>query len=336
MAGEQPLAQLMRMVNGYQVSQAIHVAVSLGIADLLADGARPSDELAVACGAHPQPLYRVLRALAAAGVLHEDDERRFSLTEVGAPLRTDHPQTIAPWAALMGRAYFQEAWSHLLDGVRTGETPFVALHGESVWSYRGSLPEENAAFNQAMGAISNIAIGPLLAAYDFSKFGTIVDVGGGNGTLLAAILRQATRSRGIVFDLPHVVEGAGDVLRAAGVADRCETAAGSMFDSVPAGGDAYVMKNILHDYEDGPCEQILAGVRRAMGEDARLIVLERIVGPPNGDLATKLSDLNMFVLPAGRERTEDEWASLFARTGFRLSSITRTAGTTHVIEAVPA
>ena len=326
----------MSMVNGYQLSQALHVAASLGIGDLLGDGARSSDDLAAACGAQPRALYRVLRALAAAGVLHEDGERRFSLTELGGPLRTDHPQTIAAWAVLIGRTYFQEAWSHLLGGVRTGETPFVALHGESVWSYRGSRPEENAIFNGAMGALANIAIGPVLAAYDFSKFGTIVDVGGGNGTLLAAILGRAIGSRGIVFDLPHVVEGAGDVLRAAGVADRCETVGGSMFESVPAGGDAYVMKSILHDYEDGPCEEILGVVRRGMPDHARLLVLEQIVGAPNEGVVAKLSDLNMFCLPAGQERTEDEWASLFQRARFQLTSVTRTAGNTHVIEAAPA
>jgi hypothetical protein len=314
-----PSVQLRSLVNGYQVSQAIHVAAALGIADHLRDGPRGSVELAAAVEAHEPTLYRVLRALAAVGVLHEEDDRRFGLTPLGDCLRSDAAEPVGGWAAFVGRPYHWQAWGALLHSVRTGENAFRHVHGTGPWEYRAGDPEEAAIFDRAMADLTRRAHRSLLAAYDFGRFGTVVDVGGGNGALLVEILRAHPGTRGVVFDLPHVVAGARASIDAAGLADRCETVAGSFFDGVPAGGDAYVLRAVLHDWEDEEASAILAQCRAAMEPGATLVLIERDLGPPNAAEETKLSDLNMLVGPGGRERTVDAYAQLLAATGLRLA-----------------
>ena len=262
---DSPAAALRRLVNGYQAAQAIHVAASLGIADLLADGAKTSDELAAATETHAGALYRLLRALAGLGVFHEGDDRRFSLTPLGDGLRTDAPESLAGWAAFMGRPYYWQAWGALGESVRTGENAFRLLHGTDVWEYRSRHPEESEIFDRAMMALTGGANRALLEAYEFGRFEKLVDVGGGNGTLLAAILAANPGLRGVLFDQPHVVSHAEEVLQRVGVADRCEIVGGSFFDAVPAGGDAYLLKWIVHDWEDDPAREILLNCRRTMG-----------------------------------------------------------------------
>jgi hypothetical protein len=333
---QRPVAELRRLVNGYQVSQALHVAATLGLADLLAAGPRSSDELAAATDSDPDALYRLLRALAAVGVFHEADERRFALTELGEGLRSDAPEGIAGWARFMGRPDIWAAWSSLLHSVRTGENAFRHVHGTDVWSYRADRPEESAIFDGAMMALTRSSNRALVEACDFGRFGTIVDVGGGNGALLALLLGRYPDVQGVLFDQPHVVSGADDVLGAAGVADRCRVVGGSFFEDVPAGGDAYVLKAIIHDWEDEESLAILRACRAAMDGDAALLVIERVVGPPNADLAAKLGDLNMLVGPGGRERTVEELESLLAAGGFRLVGVTPTAAGLSVVESVPA
>ncbi len=324
--------ELRRLINGYQVSQAIHVAAALGIADLLAAGPRASDDLARETGADPGSLYRLLRALAAVGVLREDEERRFAPTELGELLRTDVPGSLAGWAAFVGRSAFWNAWSALDHSVHTGENAFRHVHGTDVWSWRAERPEETAAFDRAMASLtgSNASV---LEEYDFGRFGTIVDVGGGNGALLATLLAALPAAKGILFDQPHVVAAAGAVLEAAGVADRCSVVGGSFFDTVPEGGDAYVLKSIVHDWEDAEAIAILRSCRRACSDGAALLLIERDLGPPNEVPAAKLSDLNMLVNPGGRERTVEEYATLFDEAGFRLVGATPTASGLNVIEA---
>ncbi len=328
-------ATLLRLVNGYYVSQAIHVAASLGIADLLADGTRTSDELANEAGADPETLYRLLRALASVGVLHEGDGRLFSLTPVGELLRSDVPGSLHGWAAYAGRPYFWAAWADLLHSVRTGENAFRHVHGQDVWSYRADRPEESVLFDAAMKALTGASNAALIDAFDFSRFGTLVDVGGGNGALLADVLASNPALRGVLFDQAHVVAGADQVLEAAGVADRCRIESGNFFEAVPEGGDAYLLKSIIHDWEDEDSRAILRVVRAAMSEGATLLVVERDLGAPNEDAPSKFSDLNMLVGPGGRERTQDEYASLFESTGFRLVGATPTAGTHAVFEGEP-
>lgn len=315
--GERPADALRRLINGYQVSQAIHVAATLGIADLLARGPRQVEGLAAETGTHSPSLYRLLRALAAVGVLHEEADRAFRLTEVGQSLRSDAPESLAAWAVFVGRPHIWEAWAHLLHSVRTGENAFRHVHGTDVWSYRASQPEEGAVFDRAMLALTRQAEPALLDAYDFGRFGTVVDVGGGTGAFLAGLLSAHPRMSGVLFDQPHVVAEAPAVLESAGVAARCRIVAGSFFEEVPAGGDAYVLKMIVHDWEDAEAGAILRQCRAAAREGATLLVLERDLGPPNAVPQAKLIDLTMLVGPGGRERTEEEYASLLAAAGFR-------------------
>jgi hypothetical protein len=329
------IAALKRLVDGYRVSQAISAAVSLGVPDLLGDGTRTSAELAAETGAHEQSLYRLLRALASLGVLSEDEDRRFALTELGQPLRRDHPDSLAGWAEFIARPYEWQAWSGLADGVRTGRNAFASTHGMDVWTHRAQLPEEGAYFDRAMQSRLHLQAAALLDAYDFGRFHRIVDVGGGNGSLLAAILGRYESLEGVLFDQPHVVAGAPEVLEAADVAGRCEIVAGSFFESVPEGGDAYVMSAIIHDWEDEDAIRILGTVRRAIPDDGSLLVLERLVGGPNEDVETKFGDLTMFVIPGGRERTREEFAELYTASGFRLRDAVP-AGAHFVIEGDPA
>ena len=209
---ETPSATLGRLIVGFQVSQAIHVAATLGIADLLADGPRTTDELAAATGSHPDALYRLLRALASVGVFHEEDGRRFSSTPMGALLRSDVPGSLRGWAVHVGRPYFQEAWVDLEHSVRTGENAFRHVHGTDVWAYRAARPEESAIFDLAMESLTGASNQALLEAFDFGRFGTVVDVGGGNGALLAALLGAFPAMRGVLLDQPHVVANAAAVL----------------------------------------------------------------------------------------------------------------------------
>ena len=245
---EAPAATLMRLLAGAQVSQAIHVAATLGVADRLSGGPRASDDLAAAIDAHAGSLYRLLRALASVGVLHEDEQRRFALTPVGELLRTGAPGSLHGWAAFVGRPYIRAAWSELEHSIRTGETAFRHAHGTDVWSYRAEHADESEIFDRAMESLTGSGNSALLGAFDFGRFATVVDVGGGNGALLSALLVAYPAMRGVVFDQPHVVANARSTLEAAGVADRCTVVGGSFFEEVPAGGDAYAMKSILHDW----------------------------------------------------------------------------------------
>lgn len=333
---EAPTVVLRRLVNGYQVTQAIHVAAALGIADLLGDGPRASDELAAQTGAHAPSLHRVLRALAGVGVLHEDDDGRFALTPVGECLRTDASEPVGGWASYVGAPSHWQSWGALLHAVRTGENAFRALHGTDVWEYRAQHPEEGAVFDRAMTAITLRANQHLLEAYDFSRLRSVVDVGGGHGALVAALLAAHPHMRGVVLDQPHVVAQAPAVLEEAGVADRAEVVAGSFFDDVPAGADAYVLKAIVHDWEDAEALRILRRCRAAIPPHGVLLVVERDLGAPNEDADAKLSDLNMMVGPGGRERTRDEFATLLSDGGFALRATTPTPIGLTVFEAQPA
>jgi len=334
---EESAAQVLpRLVDGYQISQAIHVAATLGIADLLADGPRSSDDLATVTGTHPRSLYRLLRALASVGVFHEESGRRFSVTPVGDGLRSDTADSLHGWAAFVGRPYYWDAWAHLLQSVQTGENAFRTLHGASIWEYRAERPDESAVFDRAMTSLTGRINGSLLEAFDFGRFGTVVDVGGGRGALLAAILSAHPGTRGVLFDQPHVVFEAQPGLEAAGVAERCLMVGGSFFEAVPEGRDAYVLKSIIHDWEAEEAVAILRTCRRAVPSRGAVLVIERLLGPPNEDSQTKFSDLNMLVSPGGQERTIEEFEALFEAAGFRLAQTTPTASGFHVIEATPA
>jgi len=331
MSREEAAAELQRLIGGFRISQAIHVAAVLRVADQMAAGPRKSDEIAAAVGAHPRSLYRLLRALASIGVFREHEGERFSLTAMGELLRSDVEDSLEPWAVFVGQEYRWQAWGHLLHSVQTGENAFRAVHGTESWVYRERHPEQNAICNAAMTSSSRHFDRTIVAAYHFGQFARIADIGGGQGSFLAAILAANPDTRGVLFDLPHVVATAAPVLEAAGVADRCEIMGGNMFESAPTGCSAYVMKFVIHDWQDAECVSILETCRRAMPAEARLLVIERLVGPPNSDPPVKFADLEMLVGPGGRERTREEFAKLFRRGGFRLVEATPTSGTLTVL-----
>lgn len=333
---QQSSVALRRLVNGYQVTQAIHVATTLGIPDLLADGPRSSDHLAGKTGAHPGALYRLLRALAGVGVFREEDGHRFARTDLSDCLRRDAPDSLAGWAAFVGEPYHWQVWGDMLHSVQTGEDAFHHVHGTDPWTFRARDPVRSARFDGAMAAASRQVADTVVAAYDFGRFGTVVDIGGGSGTFFAAILKRHATMHGVLFDLPHVVAGAPPILAAAGVADRCTIVEGSFFETVPAGGDAYVLKAVLHDWEDEDCLRILQRCREAMTKGAALLAVERELGLPNESPDGKFSDLNMLAATGGRERTPEEYSALFAAAGFRFVGFTPSASGTGVFEGVAA
>lgn len=326
-----PAVRMMNLINGYQISQALHVVATLGIADLLRNGPRGSDALADIVEADRDALYRLLRALAAVGVFHEDAGRAFSLTELGACLRSDAPEPVGPWAAHIGRPYYWQVWSHLLHSVRTGEYAYPHVHGVSSWEYRVEHPEDNAIFNAAMTGITRGVSEAVVAAYDFSPFARIVDVGGGQGQLLGSVLAANAHLHGVLFDQPQVVAQADKLLRGMGVRERCDITGGDFFTGVPP-GDLHMMKVVLHDWSDERALAILRRCRAAVTPGGRVLVLERIIGAPNIAPAEKFADLNMLVAAGGRERNHEEFVDLFAKAGYSLKRVLSTGTHLQLIE----
>ena len=269
--------RLLQLINGYRVTQAIHVVARLGIADRLKSGPQASDELAAATNSDPSALYRVLRALASVGVFREDDNRRFSLTEVGHGLTSDAQRSRNAWAQLVGRSSVWQAWGHLYDSVQSGRSAFQTVHGKSIWEFRAENAAEGRIFDLAMNEGSRRTADDIVAACDFGRFGHITDVGGGDGSLLAHLLVRFGKLRGTLFDQAHVLSAGMTTMREAGVADRCTLVAGSFFDGIPSGADAYILKFILHDWDDDRALAILRSCRAAMGGEARLLVIERML-----------------------------------------------------------
>jgi hypothetical protein len=327
-------ADLSKLLMGFRVSQAIHVAATLGLADLLASGPKTSGELAEATDTHPLTLYRLMRGLSSAGIFCEHEHRRFELTPVGGLLRSDVAGTHAPMAQLVGRPELLAGVGRLL-AVRTGNTAFDHVHGRGVWEHRAQHPAEGKVFDRAMAAYTEQLAEAALAACDFSRFAHVVDVGGGDGTFLAKILAAHSRTHGTLLDQPQTIARAQSSLVSLGLSTRCQAVGGNFFVSVPEGGDAYLLKWILHDWDDTASVDILRSCRRAMKPDGALIVFERLIGPPNTASEGKFADLNMLVMNGGRERTRDEFAALFGQSGFRLISMTPTATSLCVIEGVP-
>jgi hypothetical protein len=306
----EPSVELLRMSSAAWLSQALGVAAKLGIADLLADGPKSLDELARETESHAPSLYRLLRALASAGIFAENEQRQFEMTPLANGLRSDVPGSVRAVCALRSLPWLWDAWGNLLHSIQTGETAFNLLHGTDLFSYLGRDPDALSLFAQAMGSLSATEVAAVLAAYDFSLFGTIVDVGGGRGYLLSAILAAHPAARGVLFDLPSTVAQAPGILDGAGVRDRCEVVGGNFFDEVPGGGDLYVLKSIIHDWDDERAIAILQTCRRSTIADARLLLIERVVRAGNGPSFSKWMDLNMMVVAGGRERTEAEYRSL--------------------------
>jgi len=303
---------------------------------VLASGPRPVEEIADAVGADAASLYRVLRVLGDVGVLDELDGRRFALTETGDLLRSDVLGSMRGWAAMAGAPFHVDAWADLLDGVRTGEPAFERVHGQLGFDYFRDHPDDGAVLNGAMTSTSAQLIAPVVTAYDFSGIGTVVDVGGGHGALLAAVLAAHPHLQGVLYELPEVVAGAGRLLTEAGVRDRCTCVAGDFFESVPWGGDAYLLSNIIHDWDDARAVRILSNCRAALDDGGRVLLAEAVLPEQVEPSPAKLIDLAMLVMGPGRQRTESEYRDLFQRAGLRLSRIDPSGPAFSIVEAVAA
>lgn len=335
-----PPGALLQVITSYTSAQVVHVAVQLGLADLLANGPRSVEDLAAAMGAHGPSLVRLVRALAALGVVAESDGGRIELTALGAPLRADVPDSMRDAVLFLVGEWCWRAWGDLLYSVRTGEPAFDRAFGMSNFEYWEHDAEAGAIHDAYFRAMSRTTNAPIVAAYDFSRFGAVIDVGGSTGALLAAILQAHPGVRGILFDLPHVVAGAAPVLAEAGVADRCTVVGGTFFESVPAGGDAYVLKYVIHDWDDERATTILRRCREATGPGAVLLLIEQVLPErlETGAMAQRVArvDLQMLVMtPGGRERTERQFRSLLAGAGFELRAVIPTASPFRFLEAVP-
>jgi hypothetical protein len=327
--------RLLSLISGFQISQALYVAVMLDLPDLLGDGQRSSDELAALAGCNAGALYRLMRALAAAGIFHESANHSFTLTPLGAGLRKGAARSQHAWISFALGPTHWSAWGEMLHGVMTGQTPFTHSHGQNVWAFRQANPAEGALFDLAMRERSSTIGQDLLCQYDFRRFGRIADIGGGDGGLLAALLSACPTITGLLFDRPHVVANAADVFREAGVSDRSDIAAGDFFKQVPPGFDAYLLKHILHDWEGPEALAILRSCRNAMTGRARLLIIERLLGSPNSGLECKLSDLNMLVNAGGRERPQEDFEALLREAGLSVTAVIPLSEPHHVIEAVP-
>jgi hypothetical protein len=321
-----------QMFGASWITQGIWVAAELGLADMLAHGPRTAEELAEQTHTHSDALYRVLRALASVGIFAQDQHDRFSLTPLADLLRSDVVGSQQSIAVMMG-AEFHEAWGELLHSVRTGEPGFQKRFGMPFFQYMTAHPERHSMYDAAMTGVHGSETEPMLDAYDFSQFGIVVDVGGGNGLVLAAILNRYPSIQGILFDLPAVVDRARPIISGSGLSGRCQIMGGDFFSSVPAGADAYVMRHIIHDWEDREAIAILRNCREVMNSDGRVLVVETVLPTGNEPFFGKWLDL-MMLLVGGRERTEEEYERLFSASGLRLNRIVSTASDVSIIEGL--
>ncbi|MBL8792552.1 MAG: methyltransferase domain-containing protein [Planctomycetia bacterium] len=336
-AGAEHGSRLLEIINSSWQTQVVHVAAELRLAELLANGPKTATQLAEAAGAHAPALHRLLRAMSTLDLCREQENGAFELTPLGTLLTGDHPQSLRCWALWWGQ-HLWPVWGNLLYSVRTGRSARALLTGTTGFAHLERDPEAAAIFNRALVELTRLACKHIVRAYDFSSLGRVVDVGGGYGELLAAILHANSTARGILFDLPHALEGARAHFQQAGLTERCEFLSGNFFEEVPAGATAYLLKSVLHDWDDERCRQILGCCRRALRPEARLLVIEQVLpqrldsSPSHQALAR--SDLNMLVAHAAGERTQAEFDQLLHSAGFAIARIAPAGATWSVIEAV--
>ncbi len=338
MAKQPPLPSVMlNLTIGHWVARLTYVAATLRLADLLKDGPRTAAELATAVGVQAPALYRVLRALASVGVFAETKSGRFKLTPLAATLQTGVPASLRGWALMINEKYTWDAWEELLYGVKTGEIPFLKAHGVPTFEYLEKHPEDLEVFGESMTSLSRTENPAIAAAYKFSALRTLVDVGGGHGSLLATILKANSKLKGVLFDQPSVIARAqkDQHVTTKGIAERCTLESGSFFEAVPAGGDAYIMKYILHDWNDEQCVKILANCRAAMHEKGKVLVVDNVIPPGNDPGWGKLLDIQMLII-GGRERTKKEFAAMFAQAGLKMTRVVPTKCPLSIVEAVRA
>jgi O-methyltransferase domain/Dimerisation domain len=328
-----PHTQLIQMAMAHWVSRIVYVAARLSLADHLAAGRKSADELAGATGTHAPSLYRFMRTLANLGILTENAMHHFALTPLGEALKTGAPGSARPTILTIASDWWSNGFGQLLYSVETGKSGFEKSLGMPVFDWLARNPEEASRFSETMVGVHGAEPQAIAAAYDFSGLTTIVDVGGATGHLLTTILGSYRASRGILYDLPHVVRDAPPLLEARGLADRVTIQAGSFFESVPSGGDAYLLSHIIHDWTEDQCLTILGHCKRAMNPGSRLLIIEMVL--PAGDTPHpgKMLDMMMLVGPGGQERTEQEYGVLLGKAGFRLTRVVPTASPVSVVEA---
>ena len=338
--GMPPQVKMLQLMNAYRLAKSISLAAELGIADLLADGPKSSKELAQATGTHAQSLYRLLRALASFNIFVEDENGLFGLTPRAALLQTNIPGSIRAYAIVQGQEWHWRMWGGILHSVKTGEPVFDKIYGMEFQDYYNQNPEVAKYFDAAMVGVLAMTDTSIMGSYDFSSFGKVVDVGTGgqaDGNLIASILKKNPTMQGIYFDTPSRVETAKRVVEAQGLAERCEIAAGDIFESFPSGGDAYIVKNLVHDYDDERAVKLLKNCHSAITENGKLLVVEMIIPPGNEQSLAKIVDVEALIMAAGAvERTEDQYRELLEAAGFKLTNVVSTRSPMSILEAVPA
>lgn len=330
---DNPALMLRGMMNGFWVSQALYVAAKLGIADRLACEARNADALAAATGANPDALQRLLRVLANHGIVEMSQDGNWRLTEIGECMRSDHPESVHSWTLSMGELGWSP-WGELLHCIRTGEPAFGKIYGTSRYAYLQANPELEGWFNHAMSVTAVEIARNVCAAYGERLHGTILDVGGGAATLLAALLQRDRKVRGILLERPEVAAQAQTVIDAAGLSDRCRCVAGDFFESVPSGADICILSFILHNWDDEKALAILRNCLRPLNAGGRILIIEHVLEVPEGEPYASLLDLHMLVMHGGRERTRNEFERLATAAGLRIERITPIFGPC-IIECSP-
>jgi hypothetical protein len=331
-----PHLQLIRMGRAFIVSRTVYAAAELGLADQLASGPKSAEELSGPMEVHAPSLHRLMRTLASLGILSERPERRFGLTNLGQALRSGAPGSARGTLMFSGSPPFQNGWDHLVYSIQTGHPGFEKANGLTVFDYLAQHPEQAAVFSEAMVGMHGPEPPAVAAAYDFSTFRTIVDVGGATGNMLATVLACHPGPRGILFDRPHVLHGAGALLDAKGVRDRLTLEPGDFFAGVPAGADAYILSHILHDWREDQCLTILGHIRKAMNRAGRLLLVEMVLPAGDAPHPGKMLDMTMLVQLGGQERTKDEYAQLLGKAGFHLAQVVPTDSAASIVEAVLA
>lgn len=329
-----PHAQTIQMVGGLVIARAIYALAELGVADHLKEGPLSADEIAQATGTHAPSLYRLLRTTAGLGFFTEA-AGRFSLTPLGDALRSDAPGHARSSVRTLAGPIAWEALGEFLHSLKTGESGVEKAFGKPLFDYLGTEPEQAARFNETMIGFHGAEPPAVASAYDFSGVGRLVDVGGGTGNLLTTVLLANPELRGVLYDLPHVAQEARRQIESKGLSDRCEVTEGSFFESVPSGGDAYILSHIIHDWDEAKCLTILGNCRKAVGDGGRLLLVEMVI--PEGDEMHpgKFLDLMMLVFTGGMERREGEYSALLAKAGFELTRVVPTQSAVSVVEARP-
>jgi len=335
-SGISPDAALAQLILGKGLSMALTVVAKLRIADLLVSGPKTLEDLATTTNTHAPSLYRILRRVSTVGVFAEQSDGRFTLTPMAQYLCTGVKGSLRGMADFWGSDWSWRSCGALLETVQTGRTAFDSVWGEPLFDYLGKNPGEFAIFNEGMTGFSSRIAPAVAEAYDFTAFKTVVDVGGGHGVLLHTILQAHSGVSGIVFDSPDVVVGTEDAIRKAGLTERCRAVGGDFFESVPTGGDAYLMKFIIHDWNDGKATTILRNCRNSVNPGGKLLLVETVIAPGNAADFGAALDLEMLVLTGGQERTEDEYRQLLAGAGWRLTRVIPTNSLMQIVEAAPA